>query len=244
MKKKIASILIGRKGSVGFKNKNVLKLFGKPMCHYSMIAAKKSKLIDYHYVATDCDKIYSTGKKIGFKKIERPKHLNGKKALGEDVFKYAVNYIKDKHKDVNLFVLLFANAPTIHTNLIDRCIRKIKANKKADSCVTVSEYNMFSPIRARKAKNGYLEPFVKQKNFFKSNKANCDRDSQGPVLFADGGVSVVKYRCFDNFANNLPPMRWMGKKILYELNNFGIDIDFSWQVGQVKEWLKTYGNKS
>jgi len=243
MKKKIAAIIIGRKGSVGFKNKNTSKLFGKPMCAYPMIAAKKSKLIDSYYVATDCKKIKAVGEKIGFDYIRRPKHLNNKKALGEDVFKYAVNYVKEKNKNIDLFVLLFANAPTITTDIIDKCIKKLKANKKADSCVSVSEYNMFSPIRARKSKNGFLVPFVGQKGFFTSNKANCDRDSQGSVLFADGGVSVVKYRCFNNFNKNLPPMRWMGNKILHEKNEFGLDVDFFWQMGQVKEWIKTYGIK-
>ena len=138
----------------------------------------------------------------------------------------------------DIFVLLFANAPTINTVLINKCINKLK-KQNADSCITVSKYNMWSPIRARKLSRGYLIPFIKDKKLL--SQINCDRDSQGDVLFADGGVSVVKYRCFKDMKKNLPPMRWMGKKILSVKNDFGLDVDYSWQVGQVRDWLKKNG---
>ena len=42
----IIALMIGRKGSRGFKGKNTFKVLNKPMCEYPLIAAKKSKLID------------------------------------------------------------------------------------------------------------------------------------------------------------------------------------------------------
>ena len=236
---KIASIIIGRAGSSGFKGKNFFKLFGEPMCYYPMIAAKKSKQINKHFVATDCPKIKSVAKKLKFNLIHRPDKLNNQNALGDDVFKYAVEQVKKMDNSFDIFVLLFANAPTINTVLINKCINKLKKNKNADSCITVSKYNMWSPIRARKISKGYLIPFTEDKKLL--SQINCDRDSQGDVLFADGGVSVVKYRCFKDMKKNLPPMRWMGKKILSVKNDFGLDVDYSWQVGQVKDWLKKNG---
>ena len=42
------------------------------------------------------------------------------------------------------------NAITINRQLIDKGINLLIKNKKADSAVTVSKYNMYSPLRARK----------------------------------------------------------------------------------------------
>ena len=39
------ALMIGRKGSKGFPNKNIKKVFGKSICEYPIIAAKKSTLI-------------------------------------------------------------------------------------------------------------------------------------------------------------------------------------------------------
>ena len=46
----ICALMIGRKGSKGFPNKNIKKVFGKSICEYPIIAAKKSKLIDKEMV--------------------------------------------------------------------------------------------------------------------------------------------------------------------------------------------------
>ena len=58
--------------------------------------------------------------------------------------------------------MLFANSATLTSKMLDHAIRIIKKNPKADSIVSVSKYNMWSPLRARKVNSsGYLDPFVK-----------------------------------------------------------------------------------
>ena len=37
----IIALMIGRKGSSGFPNKNLLKIFNKHLCEYPIIAVKK-----------------------------------------------------------------------------------------------------------------------------------------------------------------------------------------------------------
>ena len=39
----IIALMIGRKGSSGFPNKNLLKIFNKHLCEYPIIAAKKKQ---------------------------------------------------------------------------------------------------------------------------------------------------------------------------------------------------------
>ena len=237
----IIALMIGRKGSRGFKGKNTFKVLNKPMCEYPLIAAKKSKLIDKIFVATDCPKIKKISKKYNVTFIERPKSLNNSKALGDHVFEFSYFKIKKmlKKEKVKIVVLLFANAPTITTKMIDRGIGILKKDKACDSAVSTSVYNMWSPLRARKQdKNGYLKPFVPFKTFGNPKTLNCDRDSQGNVYFADMSVSVVRSKCLENLSEGLLPQKWMGKKIRPIYSSAGCDVDYEWQVPSVEYWLK------
>jgi CMP-N-acetylneuraminic acid synthetase len=235
----IIAILIGRKGSRGFKGKNITKILGKYSCEYPLIAAKKSKFIKKIFISTDCPKIMKIGKKYDVEFINRPKKLANSKSLGDDVFKFTFEQIKKKYKNISLVVLLMANAPAVNSNMIDKGIAILKRNKEFDSAVSTSIYNMWSPLRARKlTKNGNLVPFVKFEYFGDPKKLNCDRDSQGNVYFADMSVSVVRPYCLENMKNGLLPQKWMGKKIA-PIKSWGAgDIDYEWQIPQIEYWLK------
>ena len=241
----IAAILIGRKGSRGFPGKNTFKVFGRSLCEYPLIAAKKSKFIDKIYVATDCDKIKKISLKYNVEFIDRPKKLNTNKALGDYVFEYSYKQIKKRNnKKIELIVLLFANAPTINFKLINQGITLLKKNKYFDSAVTTSIYNMWSPLRARKlGSDGSLKPFVNFKYFGNPKTLNCDRDSQGDVYFADMSLSVVRPKCLENLKDGLLPQKWMGKKIMPIKSWGGCDVDYKWQIPGVKYWLTANGFK-
>ena len=50
--------------------------------------------------------------------------------------------------------------------MIEAGIKILDKNKKCDSAVSTSVYNMWSPLRARKLnKDGFLKPFVKFEYF-------------------------------------------------------------------------------
>ena len=57
MKKKVLCIIPARKGSKGLKNKNIKMLNKIPLIAWSILAAKKCKLIDEIIVSTDSVKI-------------------------------------------------------------------------------------------------------------------------------------------------------------------------------------------
>ena len=239
----IIALMIGRKGSSGFPNKNLLKIFNKHLCEYPIIAAKKTKLISKIFISTDCSKIKKITKKYNPIFLDRPKRLATNSALGEEVYRDAYFRIKKKlkGKKISLIVLLMANAGTINSKLIKKGIDILKKNKKYDSVVTTSVYNMWSPIRARSFRNGSLVPFVPFK-FMGGTKINCDRDAQGEVHFADMSASIVRPKCLEKLDQGLLPQRWMGKKIAPIENIAGFDIDYEWQLPQLKYWLKKYGS--
>lgn len=245
MKKKIYAVMIGRAGSSGFPGKNILKINDKHLFEYPLIAAKKVNQIDKIYISTDCNVIKKKSKKYKVEYIDRPKKLADKKALGEDVFQHAYNKIKEKENvdknEIEFIILLFANGATVTTKLIKKGINILRNKKKFDSAVTVSKYNMWSPLRARKiSRDGSLRPFVPFKTFGNPKTLNCDRDSQGDVLFADMGVSIVRPKCLENMTDNLLPQKWMGKKIAPIYSEAGFDIDYKWQLPSLKYWIENY----
>ena len=235
--------MMGRAGSRGFPRKNTIKVLGKPLCEYPLIACKKSKFIKRIYVSTDCKTIKKISKKYNAQIIERPKQLATSKALGDHVFEHGYFYIKNdlslKNEKIEFIVLLMANAATISSKIIDNGIKILRKNKKFDSAVSTSVYNMWSPLRARRLhKDGTLRPFVPFKFFGNPKTLNCDRDSQGNVYFADMSVSIVRPKCLENLKKGLLPQKWMGNKIAPIFSWGGCDIDYSWQIPGVEFWLK------
>lgn len=238
----IPALLIGREGSIGFPGKNIYPVLGKPLMVYPLLAAKNANAVDMVFISTDSEKIKRIGQSYGAEIIDRPDELCTKEALGEHAFVHGYRTIKEwTGEDIDLVVLLFCNAATILPETIDEGIKVLSENPEYDSAVTVSRYNMWSPLRARKeGSDGLLHPFVPFEVFGDPKTLNCDRDSQGDVWFADMSVSIVRPRCLEHMDDGLLPQKWMGKKI-YPLKQWGgLDVDYEWQIPQVEFWLKSH----
>jgi hypothetical protein len=239
----ISALLIGREGSVGFPGKNIYPVLGKPLMAYPLLAAKNARLVSNIFISTDSEKIKEIGRSYGAEIIDRPPELCTKEALGEHAFVHGYHEIRKRSGiEPELIVLLFCNSATILPETIDEGIRVLREHPEYDSAVTVSKYNMWSPLRARKeGADGLLHPFVPFDVFGDPKTLNCDRDSQGDVWFADMSVSIVRPHCLEHLDNGLLPQKWMGQKI-YPLKQWGgLDVDYEWQIPQVEFWLKSHG---
>jgi hypothetical protein len=241
----ICSILIARKGSTGFPGKNIFPVLGRPLCEYPLLAAINSKRVDKYFLSTDDEELMKLARKHGVQVIHRPPELATNEALGEDAYVHAYNEIRDNHLDGNdleFLVLLMGNSPTILAETIDLGIDTLRNCPELDSAVTVSRYNMWGPLRARKIEpDGTLQPVVPFEAFAELDAINCDRDSNGDVWFADMGVSIVRPYCLENIENGLLPQKWMGQKI-HPLKQWGgLDVDYQWQIPLVEFWLKKHG---
>lgn len=240
----IAALLIGRKGSVGFPGKNLYPVLGRPLAWYAMMAAKNSKFIEKVYLSTDCESLMKIAKENDIEIIKRPPELCTNEAKGADAFIHGYKVIKERNKgeDIEITALMFCNAATILPETIDEGIEVLQKNKGYDSAVTVSRYNMYSPLRARKiGEDGLLHPFVPFEAIGDPETFNCNRDSQGDVWFADVSVSLVRPYYLEHMEEGTLPQKWMGKKI-YPLKQWGgVDVDYEWQIPQVEFWLKKNG---
>ena len=112
---------------------------------------------------------------------------------------------------------------------IDKGIEILRSKKDLDSAVTVSDYNMFSPIRARKiGKDGCLQPFIPFDQF--KFKIDSNRQKQDSVYFHDCGASIVRPHCIENVHQGLLPQKWMGKKIYPLTQTGGLAIEYSYEI--------------
>ncbi|MGA1870833.1 MAG: cytidylyltransferase domain-containing protein [bacterium] len=241
----IPALLLGRKGSVGFPGKNTRPVLGRPMAQYPMMAAKESKYIDTVYLSTDDENLMELARVNRVEIIKRPAFLCTKEALGHDAFIHGYQEIKKRNPEetIEMICLLFCNAPTLLSSHIDKGIEALRKDPDLDSAITVSQYNWYSPIRARKiSPNGLVHPFIPFECYDKYVKAiNCDRDAQGDCYFADNCVSVVRPHCLENRDYGMLPQQWMGQKIFSIKNWGGLDVDKEFQLGQVDFWLRAHG---
>jgi len=244
----ICALLLGREGSAGFPGKNMAPVLGRPLAAWPMQAALDAATVDRVYLSTDSASLKAIAVELGVRVIERPAHLATAGALGEDAFAHGYQVIREdlarEGAVVELMVLLFANAATIAPGTIDEGVRVLRERPEVDSAVTVSRYNMWSPLRARRiGDDGLLQPFVPFETFGDPATLNCDRDSQGDVWFADMGASIVRPRCLEHLDDGLLPQKWMGRRI-HPLRQWGgLDVDYEWQLPQVEFWLRAHGRQ-
>jgi hypothetical protein len=242
----IAALLIGREGSVGFPGKNTYPVLGRPLMLYPMLAAMHSQHVARRYLSSDSAAYKEFARERGWQIIDRPADLATKEALGEDAFRHGYEIIRDECRRtgelIEQIVLLFCNAPTVTSALIDRGVELLRERPDADSAVSASAYNMWSPIRARRENaDGLLEPFVPLDALGLGRGVNCDRDSQGDVYFADMGVSIVRPHCLEQMEQGLLPQKWMGRRIAPIKQWGGCDVDYQWQIPLVEFWLRCHG---
>ena len=235
----IVGLQIGKEKSMGCPGKNYMKLLGRQLNEYSLMAAHNCKHINKLYISTDSPSIKSSAPSYNATVINRPPELATPESLTEDVLTHAYDFIvKDLGETPEMVVLLFANTPMTDCNKLTEAIEVLKKDETLDSCFSVVKYNMFSPTRARKLENNIVDSFVDLDVF---NDVSSIRDSQGDVYFADLSIQVLRPVCFENIENGKLPFKWMGNKTYGLEVDFGFDIDAEWQIAVAEYWLKKHG---
>ena len=212
----IVALLTGR-GQNTFKNKNLKKIFNKPVLFYPCSEAKKSKYINDFFVSSEDKNILKTANKYGYKKILRPKNLSKPDTKHLYVLRHALKELNKIKIKPEILVVLLANAPIIKKKWIDDCISILKNNKNITSVVPVVKNNDNHPFRAKKNVKGFLKSYIKK------NDASSNRQDLDSSYFLCHNFWVIKTReIFKNEGDN--PWNFMGKKVKsYEIKN-SIDI--------------------
>ena len=236
------ALIIGKHKSTGIPGKNWRPILGRPMMEYPLMAAYHCKFIDHIFVSTDSPILSEISQKYSTDLIDRPSFLSQPETPTEDVFEHAWNIIKDKFgtNKVNSIALMFANSPDTLPELLQEGIEKLESNPELDSVVSISKYNMFTPLRARKILGNISKPILDLDNLGIDN--TFDRDAMGDIYFCDFGVQIVRpEKCLEDAKGGSLPFRWLGKKQGYLKKEYGFDIDYEWQFPVIEKWLKDHG---
>lgn len=179
-KKDMICILPARGGSQRIKNKNVIKLFGRPIISYPIKTAIKSKLFSEIYVSTDSKKIALEAKKNGAKVLSlRSEKLSQDKIGLREVL---LSFIK-QHKlfDYDYVCCLYPTAANITSSTLIKAYKKIK-NLNFDLIVGIKEVEA-NPLRNFTIKSNRLS--YQNEIYMKKNSQNLKK------FYSDAGSFFI-----------------------------------------------------
>lgn len=190
-RKKVIVIIPARSGSKSIKNKNIIKIKGKPMIEYTIEYAKKSKIVDCIVVSTDSQKYLNKIKKYNLKyEILRKKKLSKDLVQDFPVIKDALTkseiFFKTKF---DYIILLRPTSPFREKNLIEKSLKLIVNNKKASSVRAMTKAEQH-PFRQWKYQNNSI--FIK--SFFPKiiEAYNLPRQMLPGSFFQTGEIETIK----------------------------------------------------
>lgn len=194
----ILAIIPARSGSQGIKNKNIRLFAGKPLITHTIVAAKKSKLINRVIVSTDSTKIAKVAKQY---KVEvpflRPSKLAQTKSLIVDAVIHLLSKLdQDENYRPDYILLLQPTSPLRTTQDIDGALKLMFA-AKADGVVSVEQTEQLLYTRGG---NGFLK-LVSNKIFLSSS----NRQELPKTYRLDGSmIYAVKTSAFKRQKTFLP----------------------------------------
>ena len=174
---KCLCIIPARSGSKRIKNKNIIKLNGKPLIYYTIQFAKKLNFVDEIIFSSDSRRYLNLAKKFKINNLSlRPKKISSDNSQTIDVVKYEINKIKK----YDYILLLQPTTPFRDIKDFKKAYR-ILINNKCDSVITVNLVNNFHPYRMKIFKGNIL------KNFMNLKKENFKAVKHLPKVFVRSG---------------------------------------------------------
>ena len=170
--KSINSICIipARGGSKRIKNKNIKNFNGKPIIHYSLLAAKKTKLFQNIIVSSESKKIENVVKKIPkVNFIRRSKKLARDNSLLRPVIKDTLINFSKNNILPKYICYITATAPFIKYQEITNAYKILKKNNDINFVVSVTKFNYPILKSLRINKRGRINYWKKRYRYSLSN---------------------------------------------------------------------------
>ena len=207
---KILGLIPARGGSKSIPYKNIKILNGKPLIHYSIISAIKSKIFDHIVISTDSKKIKNKCKKFkGIKIFSRSKKISTDKSPTEDVLKDVLDKMKKKFKYFpNYIFILEPTSPFRSIETISKA-KKIIKNKKINSLITVKKID-------------HIPGKIKNSKFYYNEKRINRRQERKSYYEESSTLYCVKYNYFLNtnkIVSNIPFCFPVEKTEAIDINN-------------------------
>ena len=232
----ILGIIPARGGSKGLKDKNILKINGKPLIAYTVEAALNASSLDKVVVSTDSKKISDVARSLfDIEIIERPKEFARDDSPIEEALLHAVEFLKEERGyAADIVVWLQPNVPIRPQGLIDKVVKKLVASD-ADSCVTCYEVNQTPEIMKVINKKGRLVPLYPQVKDYR-------RQDFAKRFLLDGSVVAIRAKNLFETRGVRKVHVYLGKEILPVVQGkreYSIEVDTAEEVPLVVYYLRS-----
>ncbi len=157
--RKVLAIVPARGGSKGLPGKNIRKLNGKPLIHWTIEQAQMCPYIDDLHISTESQEILDISSQLTPISFLRPESLSQDSSDIVDVALHVLQEYKTRwNKTYDILVLLEVTSPLRAPNDISRAIELFSKNyEKTESVVSVGEIHLENPFRGKIVKNDLLE---------------------------------------------------------------------------------------
>ena len=215
---KVISIIPARGGSKGVLKKNIKLLAGKPLIHYTIDAARKSRYIDYIIVSTDDDEIASIVSTEGIIIVKRPSDLAADESPTIDAIFHALDKCSKQGLEPDVVILLQPTSPLRTAVDIDRSL-ELFFERDCDTIISVSE-SAHPPYWNMIFEDGYLQPLFSQESLTKRRQDFQKAYLPNGAIYIASPLILKQYRSF--YAPKTKPY-FMSQKDSLDLDT---DIDF------------------
>ena len=152
-------VIPARGNSKGIKKKNLINFCGKPLLHWTIIQAKKSKFKKDIYVSSENEKILKFSKKLGVNAIKRPLSLCKDDSSSELAIKNVVDSLNFR---VDNIIFLQVTSPLRKPDDIDKAYNKL-ISSKSDSIFSCHKAEDYFDIWSKKGEK-YIPLTIDYKN--------------------------------------------------------------------------------
>lgn len=185
--KSIMAITLARGGSKGIPKKNLAVINGKSLLERA-IECGKSKLVDLHYVSSDCEEILAEAERLGAKTIFRPKELASDTASSAA----AIDHVLSEIGYACYIVEIMCTSPFKSSKDVEAVIHKLHTTQ-CDSVVGVVRILDHHPARVK-----YIEDDI-LKDFFPEKKESRRQDLEPHAYVRNGSLYAFTYEAFQKY---------------------------------------------
>ena len=189
------AIIPARSGSKGLKDKNIMRLNGKPLLAYSIEAALKSKCFDTVMVSTDSKKYAKIAEEHGAEvPFLRSKETSKDSASPWEVVKEVLENYRALGKEYDTFTLLQPTSP-LRTAKDIRNAYVEKKEKNANAVVSMCELECSMHLV------NMLPKSLSRKGFISDEQYNKRRQEIKPYYRFNGAIYISKVKTFMKHMN-------------------------------------------
>lgn len=235
----IITLIVGSLEDTRFPGRNTFPLVGRAMVTYPILAARYAQTVDQVFITTNAPAIARIAQHHQVEVIERPAEIAGPDVSLEDVLAHAYQYVQAQlQAEIEAVVVLLANAPTVTAKMIDQGAELLRQDRSLDAVTAVARRNEFNPQYAYTINSeGLLVPHPASLTNGGTEPTDAYFDASVLWVIRSGYFTTRKIQAIKPNAI-INPVTQRIRPLIFE--GYG-DVDYSWQVPGVAEWLRRQG---